>query len=43
MVMKVYRCLENPETAMIEEKHLVSVTGYPEINFLRFLQILQFT
>ncbi len=41
MVMKVYleSCSESPETAMMEEKLLVSVAGYPELYFLRFLLI----
>ncbi len=33
MVTKVYRCLESPETAMMEKKLLVSVAGYPELYF----------
>ncbi len=35
MVTKVYRCLESPETAMMEEKLLMSVTGYPELYFFK--------
>ncbi len=37
VVTKVYRCLESPETAVMEQKRLVSVAGYPELCFLRFL------
>ncbi len=39
VVTKVYRCLESPETVMMEDKLFVSVAGYPELYFLRFLLI----
>ncbi len=39
MLAKVYSCLERPETAMMENKVVVGVVGYPELYFFKFLLI----
>ncbi len=39
MLTKVYSCLERPETAMMENKVVVGVVGYPELYFFKFLLI----
>ncbi len=39
VVTQLYRCLESLETAIMDDKLLVPVTGYPELYYLRFLLI----